>query len=66
MAFFDSTQLALANGLSVIFGELYEVHFTSGTRFYWDGFGPLVAYSSYVVGQRAIGAAIGNSVRRER
>jgi hypothetical protein len=45
MAFFDSTQLALANGLSVIFGELYEVHFTSGTRFYWDGFGPLVAYS---------------------
>jgi hypothetical protein len=45
MAFFDSTQLALADGLSVIFGELYEVHFTSGTRFYWDGFGPLVAYS---------------------
>ena len=50
MAFFDSTQLALANGLSVIFGELYEVHFSSGTRYYWDGFGPLVAYSQTWLG----------------
>ena len=43
MAFFDATQLALAQGLSVFYGELYELGMQSGpVLLYWDGFGDLV------------------------
>ena len=45
MGFFDATQQALAEGLSVFYGELYDVGLTSGAVFYWDGFGDLTAYS---------------------
>ena len=50
MAFFDAAQKALANGLSVFYGELYDVGFTSGIARYWDGFGSLVAYTSTYLG----------------
>lgn len=49
--FFDTTQKALANGLSVFFGELYEVGFASGTAYYWDGFGDLAAYTHTWLGR---------------
>lgn len=45
MGFFNSTQLALAAGRSVFYGELFKIEFTSGADYYWDGFGPLDAYS---------------------
>lgn len=45
MSFFNSTQRTLSAGLSVFFGELYKVEFTSDTAYYWDAFGPLDAYS---------------------
>jgi hypothetical protein len=41
VGYFDTTQKALAEGLSVFYGELFEVEFLSGTAYYWDGFGPL-------------------------
>jgi hypothetical protein len=44
MGFFDATQKQLAAGRSVYFGELYQLNFVSGPAYYWDGFGPLVAY----------------------
>lgn len=44
MSFFNSTQEMLSAGRSVFLGELYKVEFTSGTEFYWDGFGDLAAY----------------------
>jgi len=49
--FFDSAQAALASGLSVFFGELYEVGFASGTAYYWDGFGDLAAYGHTWLGR---------------
>lgn len=45
MGFFDVTQKALSEGHSVFYGELYKLDFTSGAGYYWDGFGPLSAYS---------------------
>ena len=51
MGFFDATQLEFAEGLSVFYGELYEIGFTSGTVGYWDGFGDLVAYSRTWLGR---------------
>lgn len=45
MGFFSAPQRALAQGLSVFYGELYQVGFTSGAKTYWDGFGDLDAYS---------------------
>jgi len=51
MGFFDAPQLALAQGLSVFYGELIEVGFTSGTAYYWDGFGDLAAYGHTYLGQ---------------
>src|SRR5678815_141053 len=50
MGFFDTTQKALSQGLSVFYGELYDVGFTSGAAYYWDGFGPLVAYGHTYLG----------------
>jgi hypothetical protein len=50
MGFFDTTQKALSQGLSVFYGELFDVGFTSGVGYYWDGFGPLVAYSHTYLG----------------
>jgi hypothetical protein len=50
MGFFDITQRALSQGRSVFYGELFEVGFTSGVRYYWDGFGPLVAYGHTYLG----------------
>lgn len=41
MGFFSAPQLALASGRSVFYGELYRVGFTSGIKYYWDGFGDL-------------------------
>lgn len=51
MGFFDTAQQALAEGRSVFFAELYEVGFTSGTAYYWDGFGDLSAYSHTWLGR---------------
>ena len=51
MGFFDATQEALANGRSVLFGELYEVGFLSGTVGYWDGFGDFSAYGRTWIGR---------------
>lgn len=51
MGFFSAPQLALAEGLSVFYGELYEVGFASGDAFYWDGFGDLDAYSEDWLGR---------------
>lgn len=45
MGFFDTAQRDLSKGLSVFYGELFEVWFTSGTAYYWDGFGDLNAHS---------------------
>ena len=50
MGFFDAAQRALARGQSVFYGELYDVGFTSGTHYYWDGFGPLPAYGHTYLG----------------
>lgn len=50
MGFFDSTQLALARGRGVFYGELYEVDFLTADGFYWDGFGNLAAYSHTYLG----------------
>lgn len=44
MGFFSGTQLILASGKSVFYGELYQLGFLSGDGFYWDGFGNLDAY----------------------
>ena len=51
MGYFDSAQNALASGLSVFFGELYEVTFGGSVHYYWDGFGNLVAYGNTYLGQ---------------
>lgn len=51
MGFFSAPQAALAAGRSVFLGELYEVGFTSGDAFYWDGFGDLDAYSETWLGR---------------
>lgn len=54
MSFFNSTQQTLSAGRSVFLGELYKVEFTSGTKFYWDGFGNLDAYSETWVGAATV------------
>ena len=50
MGFFDVTQKPLSQGLSVFYGELFDVGFTSGAAYYWDGFGDLVAYGHTYLG----------------
>lgn len=54
MGFLSAPQVALAGGLSVFYGELYEIGFTSGDAFYWDGFGDLDAYSEIWLGRANI------------
>ena len=50
MGFFDATQKALSRGLSIFYGELFDVGFTSGAAYYWDGFGPLTCYGHTYLG----------------
>lgn len=51
MGFFSAPQKLLAEGLSVFYGELFEVGFTSGVAYFWDGFGDLSAYSHTWLGR---------------
>jgi hypothetical protein len=50
MGFFDTTQQDLSQGLSVFYGELFDVGFLSGAKYYWDGFGDLAAYGHTYLG----------------
>lgn len=64
MAFFDATQLALAKGLSVFYGELYDIYLKSGIELhYWDGFGDLVIAGDLIWDAPYTGAA--NVVARD-